>query len=112
MFVPDTTEFILDIGAMAPIIKDTQGTGSRVRLVGVTDGVDAELADVIFPVHTTTDELDAIDTTGSQEGSTLLVERTKDTILSLTVLLKAKFKVDFAVLLSSRPQGTQVSFPT
>ena len=38
-----------------------------------------------------------IDTTGSQAGSTLLVERTKDTILFLAVLLKAKFKVDFGV---------------
>ena len=110
-------------------------------------GVDAELADVIFPVRTATDELYAIDTTGSQAGSTLLVERTKDTILSLAVLLKANFKVDFAVgtkedpsfggtlrtpeghtinlmfrdnlwhvpmwrtpLLSSQPQGPQVSF--
>jgi hypothetical protein len=79
---------------------------------GGCHGVDTELADVIFPVHTTTDELDAIDTTGSQEGSTLLLERTKDTILSLTVLLKTKFKVDFAILLSNRPQGPQVSFPT
>ncbi len=87
---------------MVPVIEDTQGTGARVRLVGVTGaGVDAELADVIFPVRTATDELYAIDTTGSQAGSsgrsTLLVERTKDTILSLAVLLKAQFKVDFAV---------------
>lgn len=37
-----------------------------------------------------------IDTTGSQAGSTLFVERTKDTILSLAVLLQAKFKVGFA----------------
>jgi hypothetical protein len=98
MFVPGTKESILDSGAMAPIIEGTQGTGARVRLVGVTGaGVDAELADVIFPVRTATDELYAIDTTGSQAGSTLLVERTKDTILSLAVLLKAKFKIDFAV---------------
>jgi hypothetical protein len=72
MFVPDTKESILDSGAMAPIIEGTQGTGARVRLVGVTGaGVDAELADVIFPVRTATDELYAIDTTGSQAGSTL-----------------------------------------
>ena len=114
--------------------------------MGVTGaGVDAELADVIFPVRTATDELYAIDTTASQAGSTFLVERTKDTILSLDVLVKTKFKVDFAVgteedpsfggtlrtpfadtrrstfgmsqcgdlqLLSSQPQGPQVSFPT
>jgi hypothetical protein len=83
MFVPGTNDSILDSGAMAPIIEGTKGTGARVRLVGVTGtGVDAELADVIFPVRTAT-ELYAIDTTGSQAGSTLLVERTKDTILSL-----------------------------
>ena len=47
-FVPGTQESILDIGAMTPIIEGTQGTGSRVHLVGVTDaGVDAELA-VVF----------------------------------------------------------------
>jgi hypothetical protein len=98
LFVPDTKESILDRGTMSPIIEDTQVTGSRVRLVGVTDtGVDAELADVIFPVHTTTHELYAIDDTGEQTGSTLLVERTKDTILSLDVFLKGKFKVDFTV---------------
>ena len=85
MFVPGTKDSILDSGAMAPIIEGTQGTGARVRLVGVTGtGVDAELADVIFPVRTATDELYAIDTAGSQAGSTLLVERTKDTILSLS----------------------------
>ena len=66
--------------------------------MGVTGaGVDAEHADVIFPVRTATYELYAIDTTGSQAGSTLLVERTKGTTVSLAVLLKANFKVDFAV---------------
>ncbi len=33
----------------------------------------------------------------SQPGSTLLVEKTKDNIHSLEVLLKSDFKVDFAV---------------
>ena len=65
MFVPGPNDSILDSGAMAPIIEGTQGTGARVRLVGVTGaGVDAELADVIFPVRTATDELYAIDATG------------------------------------------------
>jgi hypothetical protein len=60
MFVSGTKESIHDSGAMAPIIEETQGTGARVRLVGarVTGaGVDAELADVIFPVRTAKDEL-------------------------------------------------------
>jgi hypothetical protein len=52
MFVPGTKESIFDSGVMAPIIEGTQGTGARVRLVGGTGaGVDAELADVIFPVR-------------------------------------------------------------
>ena len=38
-----------------------------------------------------------IDTTNSQSGSTLLVEKMKDNILLLVVLLKTGFKVDFAV---------------
>ena len=46
---------------------------------------------------TAPNELHVIDTTNSQPGSTLLVETTKDNILSLTVLLKTVFKVDFAV---------------
>ncbi len=94
IFVPGTKESILDSGAMAPIIGGTQGTEAHVRLVVVTGaGVDAELANVICPACTATDELDAIDTNSSQAGSTLLVERTKDTIISLAVPLKAKFKV-------------------
>ena len=38
-----------------------------------------------------------IDTTNSQSGSTLVVEKTKDNIISLAVLLQDGFKVDFAV---------------
>ncbi len=66
--------------------------------MGVTgDGIQAEIADVTFPVLTATNKLLVIDTTNSQPGSTLLVEKTKDNIISLAVLLKAGFKVDFVV---------------
>ena len=61
------------------------------------DGIQAEITDVTFPVLTATNELYVIDTTNSQPGSTLLVEKTKDNIISLAILLKAGFKVDFAV---------------
>ena len=82
---------------MTSIIQGTQGTGSRVQLVGVTgDGIQDEITDVIFPV-TASNELYVIDTTNSQSGSTFLVETTKDNILSLMVLLKVDFKVEFAV---------------
>ena len=73
-----------------------EGTGSRVQLVGDTStGIQAEIADVTFPVLTATNELYVIDTTNSQPGSTLLVEKTKDNIISLAILLKAGFKVDY-----------------
>jgi hypothetical protein len=98
VFLPDTTTSILDSGAMVSIIQRTQGTGSRVQLVGVTgDVIQAEITDVTFPVLTATNELYVIDTTNSQPGSTLLVDKTKDNIISLVILLKAGFKVDFTV---------------
>jgi hypothetical protein len=98
VFVPDTTTSILDSDDMVSIIQGTQGTGSRVQLVGVTgDDIQAEIEDVTFPVLTTTNELYVIDTTNSQPGSTLLVDKTKDNIISLTILLKGDFKVDFPV---------------
>jgi hypothetical protein len=66
VFVPDTTAFILDSGDMVNIIQGTQGTGSRVQLVSVTgDGIQAEIADVTFPVLTASNELYVIDTTNS-----------------------------------------------
>ena len=66
--------------------------------MGVTgDAIQAEITDVTFPVFTATNELYVIDTTNSQPGSTLIVEKTKDKIVSLAVLLKTGFKVDFAV---------------
>ncbi len=78
VFVPDTTDSILDRGDMVSIIRGTQGTGSRVQLVGVTgDDIQAEIADVTFPVLTVTNELYVIDTTNSQPGSTLLVDKTR-----------------------------------
>ncbi len=44
------------------------------QIVGVTDDViQVEIADVTFPVLTTTNELYVIDTTNCQTGSTLLV---------------------------------------
>ena len=98
IFVPDTTAFILDSGDMVSIIQGTQGTGSRVQLVGVTGaGIQTEITDVTFPVLTVANEFYVIDTTNSHPGSTLLVEKTRDNIISLTVLLKAVFQVDFAV---------------
>ncbi len=84
--------------SLGSLVQGTQGTGSRVQLVGVTgDDIQTEISDVTFPVLTTTNELYVIDTTNSQPGSTLFVDKTKDNIISLTILLKADFKVDFAV---------------
>ncbi len=66
--------------------------------MGVTgDDFQAEITDVTFPVLTVTNEIYVIDTTNSQSGSTLLVEKTKDSINSLVVLLKVGFKVDVSM---------------
>jgi hypothetical protein len=63
VFVSDTTTSILDNGVIVSIIQGTQGTGSRVQLVGVTvDVIQAEITDVTFPVLTATNELYVIDT--------------------------------------------------
>jgi hypothetical protein len=63
VFVPDTTTSILDSDDMVSIIQGTQGTGSRVQLVGVKgDDIQTEIEDVTFPVLTATNELYVIDT--------------------------------------------------
>jgi hypothetical protein len=50
VFVPDTTDSILDIDVMTSIMNGTQGTGPRVQLVSVTgDGIQTEITDVTFP---------------------------------------------------------------
>ena len=48
---------------------------------------------LIFSVLTATNEFYVIDTTNCQPGSTYLVEKTKDNIISLTVLLKTGLKL-------------------
>ena len=86
---------------MASIIQGTQGTGSRVQLVGVTgDGIQTEITEVTFPVLTVTNELYVIDTTNSQPGSTLLVEKTKDNIISLAVLKALKLILPWGELMT------------
>jgi hypothetical protein len=44
---------------------------------------------VTFPVLTATNELYVIDTTNSQPGSTLLVDKAKDNTISLAILLSS-----------------------
>ena len=83
---------------MTSIIQGTHWTVSRVQLVGVTDDdIQVEITDVTFPMLSATNEFYVIDTTNSQTGSTLLVEKTNDNVISLEVLLKVDFKVDFVV---------------
>ncbi len=69
----------------------------RVATVSLStcDDIQVEITDFTFPVFTVTNEFYVIDTTNSQSGPTLLVE--KDNIISLTVLLKTDFKVEFVV---------------
>ena len=53
----------------------------------------AEIADVVFPIMTKTRKPYTLVTT----DTTLVLKKTKDSILSLAVLLKAGFKVTWAV---------------
>ena len=66
-------------------------TSATLRSSG--DQVSAEIADVVFPIMTKARTPFALATT----GTTLVLKKPKDHILSLAALLKAGFKVTFAV---------------
>ena len=66
---------------------------SAIQLTGVTGHTtSAEVADVVYPILTESRKPYAFAT----RGTTLVLTDTKDKIISLAVLLKAGFKVDFA----------------
>ena len=92
-FMPDTEGAVLDSGAMMGIIPGAKGNGKCVQLTGVTGHTTAaEVADVVYPILTESKKPYAFAT----RGTTLVLTDTKDKIISLAVLLKAGFKVDFA----------------
>ena len=85
---------IIDSAAIMDVIQGPQGSGQRVQRLEVTgDQVSAEIADVVFPILTQSKNPH----TWVTKGTTLVLEKSKDKILSLTALLKSGFKVTFVV---------------
>jgi hypothetical protein len=53
-FVPNTPGAVLDSAGMLNILQGTLGSGTRVKLTGITgDSTEAEITDAVFPVITT-----------------------------------------------------------
>ena len=53
-FVPNTPEAVLDSAGMLNILQGALGSGTRVKLTGITgDSTEAEIADAVLPVITT-----------------------------------------------------------
>ena len=76
---------MVDSGAMMDIVKGIKGEGKCVQLTGVTGhSKSSEITDVVFPILTKSKTSYAYATC----GTTLTLTDTKDTILSLVVLLK------------------------
>ena len=70
------------------------GSGTRIQLTGITGAAtEAEKADSVFPVIAADGSHHAI----SIRGKNIVATRTTDNILSLAVLLKAVYKVNFRV---------------
>ena len=79
---------------MMNVIQGPQDSGQRVQLLGVTgDQVSTEITDVVFPILTQVKKPYTLTT----KGTTLVLEKSKDNILSLADLYKAGFNVTFAV---------------
>jgi sporulation protein YlmC with PRC-barrel domain len=69
--------------------------GKRVKILTVTgDTVSGQVVDVVFSIKTETKKTYVLVT----KGTTLVLDKTKDNILSLTVLLQSGFKVDFGIV--------------
>ncbi len=80
--------------------RGARGKGERILLKGITgDTVNAERADVVFPVTTIEGKRYAI----FMRNQTLVVDKETETLLSVAVLLKAGFDVKFATGTKRRP---------
>jgi hypothetical protein len=106
----DTEGAVLDSDVMMGIIPGAKGNGKCVQLTGVTGHTtSAEVADVVYPILTESKKPYAFAT----RDTTLVLTDTKDKIISLAVLLKAGFKVEFAVNTSDDPDfGGYLITPT
>jgi hypothetical protein len=82
----------VDTAAHLHVCKGARGKGERILLKGITgDTVNAERADVVFPVTT----IDGKRYTIFMQNQTLVVDKETETLLSVVVLLKAGFDVKF-----------------
>ncbi len=83
-FLPDTEGAVVDSGAMMGIIPGAQVNGKCVQLTGVTGHTTlTEVAGVVYHILTESKKPYAFAT----RGTTLVLTDTKDTIISLAVLL-------------------------
>ena len=93
-FVPHTTGTVLDSGAQVNILEGILESGTRIQLTGITGATtEAEGADAMFLVLAADGSRHDI----SIRGMNIVATRTTDNILSLAVLLKAGYKVEFRV---------------
>jgi hypothetical protein len=92
--VPHTPGTLLDSGAQVNILEGTLGSGTRIQLTGIPGATtEAERANAVFPVLAANGSCHAI----SIRGKNIVATRATDNILSLAVLLKAGYKVNFRV---------------
>ena len=93
-FVPNTPGAVLDSAGMLNILQGDLGSGTRVKLTGITgDSSDAEIADAIFPVVTTDGKRYLI----RIQGKNIIAKKATNCIMSLAVLMKAGYDVKFRV---------------
>ena len=107
-FVPNTPGAVLDSAAMVNILQGARGSGTRVRLMGITgDSSEAEIADAVFPVVTKDRKQYLI----RIRGNNIIAKKATNSILSLAVLLKAGYEVQFRAGTKSDPDdgGTLVT---
>jgi uncharacterized protein YjgD (DUF1641 family) len=107
-FVPNTPGAVLDSAAMVNILQGARGSGTRVRLMGITgDSSEAEIADAVFPVVTKDKKQYLI----RIRGNNIIAKKATNSILSLAVLLKARYDVQFRAGTESDPDdgGTLVT---
>jgi hypothetical protein len=90
----------VDAAAQFHVCKGARWKGERILLKGITgDTVNAERADVVFPVNTIEGKRYAI----FMRNQTLAVDKETDTLLSVAVLLKAGFDVKFVTSIKRDP---------
>ena len=81
-FVPDTPGSVLDSAGMLNILQGALGSGTRVKLTGITgDSTEAEIADAVFPVITTDGKRYLI----HFQGQNIIARKATNCIMSLAL---------------------------